>query len=183
VRRRHRAGLPLADCDKEDGTMRLTDHLRPEWIKVPLAADTVQGAVEELVGLLAAAGQVSRPRQAVRAVLKRERSRGTAIGGGIALPHARTPAARELLVALGRASRPISFGEGEGDGEQADLIVLLLGPRSLAALHTQALVRISRLLGDERLCRRLRTARGARELYDLLRRREDRLDAAESAEK
>ncbi len=96
-------------------------------------------------------------RDAVMAALRaRESVLSTGIGGGVAIPHAKTPLVGELLMAAGVAAGPVDYDSL--DGEPADLFFLLLGPETAASAHVRALGRISRLLRREPLREALRQA-------------------------
>jgi mannitol/fructose-specific phosphotransferase system IIA component (Ntr-type) len=146
--------------------MLLTDILSPKWIKVPLAATSKEGAIGELVELLAGDGMLDRPEEALQAVLEREGIRSTGIGNGLALPHAKCGGARQLMMAIGRPAAPLEFGSV--DGRAVDLIVLLVGPKHMTGEHIQALARVSRFLSLEDLRKRLRSAQTPQEIYQLV---------------
>lgn len=96
-------------------------------------------------------------REEVMAALRaRESVLSTGIGGGVAIPHAKTPLVGELLMAAGVAADPVDYDSL--DGEPADLFFLLLGPETAASTHVRALGRISRLLRREPLREALRQA-------------------------
>ena len=136
--------------------MLLTEILSANHIRLPLAAATRDEAIRELLGLLVATGDVSSADAAMAALLDRERTRTTGIGGGLALPHAKTSAAAKLVMALGRSAAGVDFQSI--DGRPATLVVLLLGPMDATGPHIQALAKVSRLLSIEPLRRRLEAA-------------------------
>jgi mannitol/fructose-specific phosphotransferase system IIA component (Ntr-type) len=153
--------------------MRLTDILAPECIKVPLAAADKESLIRELVGVLAGHGVVDDVDDAVEAVLRREQTRTTGIGNGLALPHGKCSAARGLVMAMGRPGRAVDFDSV--DGRPVTLVVLLLSPREMTGPHIQALARVSRLLSRPNLRQRLQAVETAREMYEIIC-REDQAD-------
>ena len=66
--------------------MRLTEILKPQNIKVPLAAKTKTEAISESVDLLASPAEVTDAKKVLDAVLERESTRTTGIGNGLAIP-------------------------------------------------------------------------------------------------
>lgn len=90
------------------------------------------------------------------ALRARESVLSTGIGGGVAIPHAKTPLVDQLLMAAGVSARPVEYDSL--DGEPADLFFMLLGPESASSAHVRALGRISRLLRREPLRDALRAA-------------------------
>lgn len=146
--------------------MVLTQILHPSCIKAPLESRDKISAIEELVNLLAQAGQITDPAGALEAVMEREQQRSTGIGSGIAIPHGKTASAKELVMAFGIAKEPIDFDSI--DKKPVKIIVLLLSPPDCTGPHIQALARISRLLLDETLKTKLEKASSPEEVYELI---------------
>jgi mannitol/fructose-specific phosphotransferase system IIA component (Ntr-type) len=144
----------------------LTELLTPERVKVPLAARDKEAALEELVGILAAAGAVSDPDAVLRAVRQREEVLSTGIGGGVAIPHGKSDGVGDLAMAAGIAAEPMEFAAL--DGQPVRLFFLLVGPESAAGAHVKALSRISRLVRREDLRARLVSATTSREFMDVV---------------
>jgi mannitol/fructose-specific phosphotransferase system IIA component (Ntr-type) len=154
--------------------MHLTDLLTPRRIVLGLEADDKADAIRQLVELLERTGAVTDPRRACRAVLRREQTRTTGIGGGLAVPHGKTDAAPELAAAVGVADEPIDFGSI--DGEPVTLIVLLVSPADQTGPHIHALARISRLLSREPLRRAIRSAESPEQVVALFAEHEQAVD-------
>lgn len=126
--------------------MLLTELLTPDRIRVPLAAADKAGALRELTQLLAdRAGVAVEPLLA--AVLEREQVLSTGIGHGIAIPHAKSPLVKELMLVSG--SSPVGVPFDALDGEPVRLFFLLIGPDDAAGQHVKALSRIARLVRRE----------------------------------
>lgn len=146
--------------------MLLTELLNPARVKVPLAAGNKEAALEELVGILAAAGAVTDPAAVLRAVHKREEELTTAIGGGVAIPHGKVEGVGDLVMAAGITREPIDFAAL--DGQPVRLVFLLAGPESAAGAHVKALSRISRLVRREDLRQRLVGAASPQEFMEIV---------------
>ncbi|NJL30748.1 MAG: PTS sugar transporter subunit IIA [Phycisphaerales bacterium] len=146
--------------------MRLTDILRPDCLKVPLAATAKQQAIYELVDLLADNGVVA-DREDLRAMVwQRENTRTTGIGHGVAIPHGKSVGAKSLVLAIGKTATPIDFAAI--DGKPVELIFLLVSPPDQTGPHIQALAGISRMLTDASFRASVRNAKSAEELYKLI---------------
>jgi PTS system nitrogen regulatory IIA component len=65
-----------------------------------------------------------------------------------------------------RLERPIDFEAM--DGQQVDLMLLLLAPEGAGADHLKALARVARLLRDQDVANKLRASRDAESLYAVL---------------
>jgi PTS system nitrogen regulatory IIA component len=124
----------------------------------------------ELMDMLSteAASRLGRPRQEVLDVLQaRERLGSTALGRGVALPHARMEGLAAPLAILARLSSPIEFDSR--DGEPVDLAFLVLWPEDASEGFLPALSNICRVLRSHQLPRQLRQARSATEALAILR--------------
>lgn len=146
--------------------MKLTDHLTPTLIKVPLAATDKKSAIAEMVDLLVQGGVTESRDTLLAAVMERENQRTTGIGLGFAIPHAKTDAVKTLVIALGRTAQPIDFAAI--DGKPVNLIALLVSPSNATSQHIQALARLSRMVTSASLLQKLLDAPDAQALYDLI---------------
>lgn len=103
----------------------------------------------------------------LRTLLRREEIGSTAIGGGVALPHAVYPAIDRAVGVLGLARRPVWFDSL--DGEPVDLILLMLAPSIPPGTHLGMVMReasdLWRALRDDDFLAALRRAATAAELH------------------
>jgi len=136
--------------------MILTQILQPDYIKVPLASRDKEAAITELVDLLHANGLLLNRDDALEAILTRERTQSTGTGAGIAIPHGKCNAVKELVVAIGIAHEPIEFNSI--DGRPVRIFILLLSPVDQTGPHIQALAAISRLMLNNQLRQKLEKA-------------------------
>ena len=146
--------------------MILTQILQPTCIRVPLESKDKESAIQEMVAMLARAGQITDTEDAFQAVMDREQQRSTGIGSGIAIPHGKCASAKELVMAFGIAGEPIEFESI--DNKPVKIIVLLVSPLDCTGPHIQALARISRLMLDETFKAKLEKAQTPEEVYDLI---------------
>jgi len=106
------------------------------------------------------------------AVLTRERTQSTGTGAGIAIPHGKCKAVKELVMAIGIAHEPIEFQSI--DGKPVTILILLVSPANQTGPHIQALARISRLMLNEEFKTRLENVNSADEVYELLSEQENK---------
>jgi fructose-specific phosphotransferase system IIA component len=151
--------------------MLLTQILRPACVKVPLESKDKQSAITELVDLLDADGLLLDRDVILDAVLAREQTRSTGIGSGIAIPHGKCKAVKELVMAIGIASEPIDFVSV--DGNPVTIVLLLVSPADQTGPHIRALARISRLMLDQEFKQTLEQASSAEQAYELLSNKEN----------
>jgi nitrogen PTS system EIIA component len=150
----------------------LTELLTPDRVVVPLAASDKAGVIAELTRHLVerSGGTFG---EVLAAVEEREAVLSTGIGFGVAIPHARSAAVRELTLVCGVSPSPVPYDSI--DGEPVRLFFLIVGPESSAGQHVKILSRIARLVRRENLREKLCRARSADEFYEAL------LDAEERA--
>ena len=155
--------------------MLLSELLSAERVRVPLTGRTKNDVLRELVGLIAPASSSARsnarhdldPESILASVKERESVLSTGIGGGVAIPHGKTPHVDQLVLAAGVSPTPVDFDAL--DGKPVQLFFLLVGPESAAGAHVKALSRISRLLRRESLRAGLVASRSAAEFLRLVR--------------
>lgn len=146
--------------------MILTQILQPSCVKAPLQAKDKKSVITELVDLLNDNKLLLDRDVALEAVLVREQTKSTGIGSGIAVPHGKCKAVKELVMAIGIAGEPIDFESI--DGKPVTIVILLVSPVDQTGPHIQALARISRLMLDEPFKQALEKATSAEEVYELL---------------
>ncbi len=146
--------------------MILTQILRPNCVKVPVENKEKEAAITELIDLLDANGLFSDRDVALEAVLTRERTRSTGTGAGIAIPHGKCNAVKELIMAIGIAHEPIEFDSV--DGKPVSILILLVSPIDQTGPHIQALASISRLMLSEEFKQKLEQTTSPDEVYGLL---------------
>ena len=146
--------------------MILTQILQPACVRVPLQGKDKKSVIIELVDLLDANGLLLDKNVALDAVLAREQTRSTGIGSGIAVPHGKCNAVKELVMAIGIAHNPIDFESV--DGKPVTIVILLVSPADQTGPHIQALAKISRLMLEEQFKQGLEKAESAKHVYELL---------------
>jgi mannitol/fructose-specific phosphotransferase system IIA component (Ntr-type) len=143
----------------------LTDLLTPDRIKIPLESRTKDELLREMVYIVAGEDREDQE-EVLRAVREREAVLSTGIGHGVAIPHGKSSAVAELRMAAGTAQSPVEFDAL--DGQPVALFFLLVGPETAAGPHIKALSRISRLVRNDIVRRRLIAARSADEFLSAL---------------
>jgi fructose-specific phosphotransferase system IIA component len=151
--------------------MNLTQVLQSRCIKVPLQGKDKNSVITELVNILDANKMLLNKDVALQAVLAREQTKSTGIGSGIAIPHGKCTAVKELVIAMGIAPQAIDFNSV--DNKPVSIIILLISPIDQTGPHIQALAKISRLLLDETLRNKLTKAGSAEEVFELLTNKEN----------
>lgn len=101
-------------------------------------------------------------------LLAREKLGSTAVGRGVAIPHARLPVLTSTFGMFVRLTTPVVFDEA-GEQPPVDLLFVLLAPEgSNPTDHVRSMARISRLLRDSHACEKIRAAVTADIIYAIL---------------
>ncbi|MFC1762615.1 PTS sugar transporter subunit IIA [Planctomycetota bacterium] len=150
--------------------MLLTHICQSNSVRVPLQSKEKMDAIAELIDLLDENGLLVDKAAVSEAVFARENTRSTGIGSGIAIPHGKCKAVKELVMAIGLAPDPIDFESI--DNKPVTIVILLVSPTDQTGPHIQALAKISRLMLDEDFKQAFEQAQTAEEAYRLLREKE-----------
>ncbi len=150
--------------------MNLTQILQPACVKVPLEGKDKESVISELIDLLDANGLLSDKSAALEAVLMREQTRSTGIGSGIAIPHGKCKAVKELVMSVGVTGEPIDFASV--DNKPVKIVIMLVSPVDQTGPHIQALAKISRFMLDGEFKSKLENSGSADEFYELLKNKE-----------
>ncbi|WP_258296386.1 PTS fructose transporter subunit IIABC [Paenibacillus peoriae] len=126
--------------------MRITDLMIKETMIMDLQATTKDEAIEELISSLEASGRINDRALFKEMIYKREAESSTGIGGGIAMPHAKTKAVNEATVVFAKSSKGVEFESL--DGEPAKVFFMIAAPEGAANTHLRTLAALSRLLID-----------------------------------
>lgn len=145
--------------------MEIADLLAPRSVIAQLRVSNKKQALQEIARRAAALTGVSE-RRIYDVLAERERLGSTGIGRGIAIPHGKLAELSRLYGLFARLDRPIPFEAI--DDRPVDLVFALLAPAEAGAEHLRALARVSRLLRDSMICRKLRGTDNADALYALL---------------
>lgn len=99
-------------------------------------------------------------------LIERERLGCTGLDKGIAFPHCRIAGVENSSGALMKLSSPVDFDSA--DGESVDLVFGLMVPEQLDQSHHEEIAMIAKILSDENLRARMRSASSSSDLYDAL---------------
>jgi fructose-specific phosphotransferase system IIA component len=129
--------------------MKIIDFLSKKAITADLKSVKKEEVLHEIVDMLIAAGDIDKANQTkvIDALMERESLGSTAIGQGIAIPHAKTDAVSKLVGAFALSRKGVDFDSL--DGEPVYIFFLLLAAQDSAGPHLKALARISRLFKDK----------------------------------
>lgn len=151
--------------------MRITDLLKKESILLHAEMADKQTAIDTLIELHDKAGNLSDKAEYTKGIMAREAEGTTAVGEGIAIPHAKSPAVAHPGLAVMTFDNGIDYGAP--DGQPSNLLFMIAAPMD-GDLHLEVLSRLMTLLMDMDLRKTLLAAETPEKFLEVL-------DNAESA--
>ena len=148
--------------------MTLADLLNTQTVSRDLDGGERDDVLRAMLDRLASSGKVAASTLGAlhAALVAREDLGSTAIGRGVAVPHARTDEVDGLVAAFGYCPAGVEFNSL--DGQPVHHIFLLLGPMGAADEYTDTIQRITHLVQNEDFCRFVTQARSDAEVLDLI---------------
>ncbi|MBR3160233.1 MAG: PTS sugar transporter subunit IIA [Atopobiaceae bacterium] len=156
--------------------MKITDLLKVDGIKVGANASSQMDAIDQLVALQDASGNLNDKGAYKEGILAREKEFSTAVGDGIAIPHAKVAAVKNP--GLAAMTIPGGVDWNAPDGEKADLVFMIAAPDGEANTHLEMLANLSAMLMHEDFANALRSAKTPQEFLKVI----DDAEAARDAE-
>lgn len=122
--------------------------------------------VFEQAGLLFENNEHVARSQVFDSLFAREKLGSTGLGQGIAIPHGRIKGLKEAVGAVVRTRQPIPFDAP--DGQNVQLIFVLLVPERATDLHLQILSELAQMFSDPAFRAQLLAAGSAEQLHSLI---------------
>lgn len=148
--------------------MRLNEYLRTDLVLTDLAARDLQGVVDRLADHLAGAGVVTDRDRVAEALVAREAAHTTAMGHGMALPHATIQGLERPVLMVALAPEAVQFGPEDTDPVR--IFFVLLSPPGREGEHIKLLARICRLVRHPGFVDELAGARDGETAVSVIRR-------------
>jgi PTS system fructose-specific IIC component len=151
--------------------LKISDFLKSESIIMEIKSKEKIAAIKELVNHMVVHRFVDDGEKFQTALAKRENLESTGIGDGIAIPHARTNAVRDLTLAFARSQKGVDFSSI--DGKPSYLIFLIASPENKKSEYILALAKLSRLLRKKPVREQLKNAHNPNEILDIIKSNEE----------
>ena len=127
--------------------MRIIDLLNNNGIDLNFNVNSKSEAIDRLVDLMNAAGNLNNKEAYKEGILARESLSTTGIGEGIAIPHAKVAAVKKAGLAAAVSKRGVDYDSL--DGAPANLFFMIAAPEGGNDVHLEVLSRLSTILMDE----------------------------------
>jgi mannitol/fructose-specific phosphotransferase system IIA component (Ntr-type) len=146
--------------------MKFADFVCFEAIVPELKAADRDGAIAELVAALDKVGRLGAKKCEQLTVIERENEASTGMGKGVAVPHVKHEAVKDVVATVGLSSSGIDFSSL--DKQLVYSVILLISPADNPDGHLQAMETIFKHLQQERFRSFLRQAQTAEQVKDIL---------------
>ena len=127
--------------------MDLKSILSRDTVALNLKGRNKEELIEELLQVAARSGKISDLAAARKAVLDRERRMSTGMKHGIAIPHGKTDAVKDLVACIGVSDEAVDFDSL--DREPCRIFIMTLSPADKTGPHLQFLAEVSLLFRSE----------------------------------
>ena len=145
--------------------MRITDLLNVESIKLNASPKTKQEAIEELIDLQVKGGKIADREAYKEGILAREAMSTTAVGEGIAIPHAKSDAVKAPSLAAMTVPNGVDYEAM--DDEPSNLLFMIAAPNG-GDVHLEVLSRLMTMLMDEDFKNKLLSAKDKNEFLKII---------------
>ncbi|MCE7785145.1 fructose-specific PTS transporter subunit EIIC [Staphylococcus xylosus] len=157
------------DINKEKTTEQINntvDVFDKNVIEIVDKKNTRDEAIDDLIDQLDKNDYITDKKELKDAVLKREAEATTAIGMHVAIPHAKSSAVKQPVVAVMNNKHGIDWESL--DGTLPNIVFLIVVPNDSSDTHLKLLQRLSRTLMDDNIRKQLIEATQTQQIYDLL---------------
>ena len=145
--------------------MSIIDYLAADQILVGVAGSSKKQVIEQLAERAAGLTGLCQ-RSLFETVMRRERLGSTAIGSGIAIPHAVHHDLTRTMGIIAVLTKPVDFDAQ--DRKPVDIVCLVIGPQNADSDHLKCVSSVARFLREIAICDQLRAAKTPHELLGYL---------------
>ncbi|MFC1677074.1 PTS sugar transporter subunit IIA [Planctomycetota bacterium] len=148
--------------------MKFSDFVCFDAIVPELQAGDRDAVITELVDALEKAGRLQdgKAKQIARAIIKRESEASTGIGKGVAVPHVKHSAVKDVIATVGISHAGVDFSSL--DKMPVYSVILLISPTKDPDKHLGAMEKIFKYLQQDKFRRWLGQSRTAAQVQELL---------------
>lgn len=153
--------------------MKLITYLRPEYIEIGITARSKDELIERMVEIASKNPNVLDKEKVRTAIVERERIMSTGVGKGFAIPHGKTDAVSDIVLAFGITAEPVDYASM--DNEPVRLVLLLVSRDSDVGLRLKLLSRASKVMNSDAARKALLEAKTPEEVLAIFNTEEERI--------
>ncbi len=143
-----------------------SDLLSPGRILANVRINNKKRLLELISVTLAQKNKELNSRAIFESLCAREHLGSTALGNGVAIPHARISGTEDVEALFFQLSKPLSYDTD--DGQPVDLVFALIVPKLCTEDHSKLLSSIASRFREPKLLEQIREASDANEIWQLL---------------
>jgi mannitol/fructose-specific phosphotransferase system IIA component (Ntr-type) len=153
--------------------MKLINYLRPEYIAIGLDVESKEDLLDAMVELAGKNPLVKDKEKVSTAIHERERIMSTGVGKGFAIPHGKTDAVGDIVLAFAVTKDPVDYSSM--DNEPVRLVLLLLSRDSDVGNRLKLLSRASKVMNSDAARAALLAAKSPEEVMGIFTAEEERI--------
>ena len=143
-----------------------SDFLKPSQVVYNLKAQDKIQAIEELLDVLLKQKLIANKKPILTRIIDRERLESTAIGHGVALPHARVDTGHDIAIVVGKSAEGIDFDSI--DDKKVHIIILIVWNPSIPGLFNHLFAGLAQFLRNPGYRKRLFEAKNKTALFNVI---------------
>jgi len=137
--------------------------LNQDSIIMEMKSETKEQVIKELINVLDKNKKIKNKKVAYNAVMEREVTMSTGMEKGLAFPHAKTNAVKEMVMAIGLKHKGINFKSI--DGKPSKIFILILSPKAVSGPHIQLLAGLASILKEKQARSQLLSCKNKKEVW------------------
>jgi fructose-specific phosphotransferase system IIA component len=150
--------------------MKVSEYLNEDNVLLNVEAKDKYDLIDKLIEVASKSGKILDKEKVRQAVYEREKILSTGVGKGFAVPHGKTDAVNDIVLAFAITKEPLDYEAL--DNQPVRLVMLMVGKDSLVSSHIKLLSRISRLMNNDEFRENLLNAKTKKEVLEIFRKEE-----------
>ena len=153
--------------------MKVHEYLKENHIFLDFEPGDKRQILEQFVSAMKKKGLISREKNILEELLKRESLGSTGLENGIAVPHALIEKIEAPIVALALIKKGIDFEAA--DQMPTYIVILLLGEKDNPGFQLKLLAHICRMVKESDFVKKVRKAETSRDIWTILKEEEEKV--------
>ena len=153
--------------------MKVHEYLKENHIFLDFEPGDKRQILEQFVSAMKKKGLISREKNILDELLKRESLGSTGLENGIAVPHALIKKIEEPIVALALIKKGIDFEAA--DQMPTYIVILLLGEKNNPGFQLKLLAHICRMVKETDFVKKVKKAETSRDIWTILMKEEEKV--------
>jgi PTS system fructose-specific IIC component len=150
--------------------MKVSEYLNEDNVLLNVEAKDKYELIDKLIEVASKSGKIFDKEKVREAVYEREKILSTGVGKGFAVPHGKTDAVNDIVLAFAITKEPLDYEAL--DNQPVRLVMLMVGKDNLVSSHIKLLSRISRLMNNDEFRENLLHAQTKEEVLEIFRKEE-----------